>query len=126
MVLAQVLDMAGNTSACAEKSVQHSGKHGAGGKYLRVRGEEYKLFSDAAAKKEIPPRARRRELAPRASVGVDGNTSACAEKRELALQKKLRSGKYLRVRGEERPSTRRFATRMEIPPRARRRVVALV
>ena len=70
---------------------------------------------------EIPPRARRRDLWRGSTVGRDGNTSACAEKRLVFAGTKTHRGKYLRVRGEEASSTPPKTATTEIPPRARRR-----
>ena len=72
---------------------------------------------------EIRPRARRRVRSTVARVAFIGNTSACAEKSTQLACRIQSVGKYLRVRGEE--VTRRRTTRvsLEIPPRARRRVI---
>ena len=111
----------GNTSACAEKrwcGTPHAGQYW---KYLRVRGEEAMPRCSTWLASEIPPRARRREDTLLAEVVDDGNTSACAEKRHRAVRRACRTGKYLRVRGEEWCATTLGRRRSEIPPRARRR-----
>ena len=111
----------GNTSACAEKSVNESGPNAFAGKYLRVRGEEGIALSDKRSRVEIPPRARRRVAESLADAGVLGNTSACAEKSVLAGEGLHELGKYLRVRGEESYPSSIRSMLPEIPPRARRR-----
>ena len=50
-----------------------------------------------------------------------GNTSACAEKRENSPDEPTGYRKYLRVCGEEWLIFARRQSRMEIPPRVRRR-----
>ena len=113
----------GNTSACAEKSHDwHSGHH-RWSKYLRVRGEEPLKMITFELLWEIPPRARRRGNSDSYGCWRCGNTSACAEKSQLLRCKLQRRRKYLRVRGEESRGMRRRSAMMEIPPRARRRVL---
>ena len=50
----------GNTSACAEKSVQYPYSVSVNRKYLRMRGEEFTPLPFRIFAKEIPPHARRR------------------------------------------------------------------
>ncbi len=71
----------GNTSACAEKSYDVMSMINLIGKYLRVRGEERWGATPPLVAEEIPPRARRRDIAEEQNVQETGNTSACAEKR---------------------------------------------
>ena len=71
------------------------------GKYLRVRGEEPRRYPIEFAPREIPPRARRRDVSSLSALYTPGNTSACAEKSDLRGRVIGRPGKYLRVRGEE-------------------------
>ena len=112
---------AGNTSACAEKREYYQEQGGEFRKYLRVRGEEQTHPEVFSASKEIPPRARRRDLHVIGVVLGEGNTSACAEKRDGEIRFFEAQRKYLRVRGEE-PTYLGFVTdNPEIPPRARRR-----
>ena len=110
---------AGNTSACAEKSLEVGAGNRLSWKYLRVCGEESASQSRQYAATEIPPRLRTMsmtvfsgdsEIPPRVRrrVGMEasarhypGNTSACAEKRLRRLTSWCVTGKYLRVCGEE-------------------------
>ena len=69
---------------------------------------------------ELPPRARRiLQRAGQVSVG-GGTTSACAENTELAGPVKDFAGNYLRVRGEYIAYAKAYASKPELPPRARR------
>ena len=54
---------------------------------------------------------------------LEGNTSACAEKRYCSKLDAFRPWKYLRVRGEEGVIEEDAQILQEIPPRARRRVL---
>ena len=113
----------GNTSACAEKRRCPSSSRRWPWKYLRVRGEEATMVPSGAVLKEIPPRARRREVHAAQVRGTQGNTSACAEKSRLHRLTHPRDGKYLRVRGEEETEPHGLEPNTEIPPRARRRAI---
>ena len=115
--------MIGNTSACAEKSHIPGNRYVLSEKYLRVRGEERSEPCKLALYKEIPPRARRRAGGMGGSALPSGNTSACAEKRSWARSPPAFLRKYLRVRGEEGYLQELEAADVEIPPRARRRVI---
>ena len=115
-------------------------------KYLRVCGEERIHCQHDLGGMEIPPRVRRRaicraapgdlpEIPPRVRRRVfmdfavhhfDGNTSACAEKSGFTTDSEPATGKYLRVCGEERFTTRSGEIESEIPPRVRRRVANVV
>ena len=110
-----------NTSACAEKRGFDTLRDSVTRKYLRVRGEEMSEASTVLVSMEIPPRARRRGTRENIRHAGRGNTSACAEKsrcRNLSLRRRR---KYLRVRGEEARACTAEFSRVEIPPRARRR-----
>ena len=76
----------GNTSACAEKRAWSLMAIRAIGKYLRVRGEEPRRYPIEFAPREIPPRARRRDVSSLSALYTPGNTSACAEKRVAHLR----------------------------------------
>ena len=65
--------------------------------------EEIKAF-EKSAKKEIPPRVRRRGAVLRNDALDEGNTSACAEKSIASRKSSAVNGKYLRVCGEESPT----------------------
>ena len=75
----------GNTSACAEKSFACPFLQLRARKYLRVCGEEVFLTRWNKRAREIPPRVRRRVQIKKLRGSAHGNTSACAEKRQLAL-----------------------------------------
>ena len=91
----------GNTSACAEKSVQYPYSVSVNRKYLRMRGEEDSLLLSFSENGEIPPHARRRGRRFVLPLCGAGNTSACAEKRFPCAILLCGFGKYLRMRGEE-------------------------
>ena len=111
----------GNTSACAEKRCPKHQPCWSQWKYLRVRGEEAPARISDTRAAEIPPRARRRADAGTCRCGDGGNTSACAEKRHVPAPRNSQGWKYLRVRGEEARACTAEFSRVEIPPRARRR-----
>ena len=70
---------------------------------------------------ELPPHARRRGAQIAQESGVDGITSACAEKRCLTPPLFTGAGNYLRMRGEESSPERKIVAALELPPHARRR-----
>ena len=91
-----------------------------------MRGEESEPSRPYLIRKEIPPRARRRGV-PLQGLGVGvRNTSACAEKRVARPAGVDRAWKYLRVRGEELFTVPTKILSLEIPPRARRRVLVVI
>ena len=68
--------------------------------YLRVRGEYLSRGVEQLANEELPPRARRIQLATLQPLQHCGTTSACAEN---TLREHAHGGfnrNYLRVRGE--------------------------
>ena len=73
--------MRGITSACAEKSLNARIMHTSFWNYLRMRGEERRIFASSPTRMELPPHARRRGHFRRRPARVPGITSACAEKR---------------------------------------------
>ena len=86
-----------------------------------MRGEEYPDPRPRRCEWEIPPRARRRDSREIRIQELDGNTSACAEKRAVDDLTINYPRKYLRVRGEETFPAMSTGSSREIPPRARRR-----
>ena len=102
LALGLCLSHAGNTPACAGKS-------------LLAR-------SRARRTQEIPPRARGRGPPRSRQPGPQGNTPACAGKSTSTNKRQHCHRKYPRVRGEERWNNRRLHELREIPPRARGRV----
>ena len=69
----------GTTSACAENTPQGSTKPSMIRNYLRVRGEYAIPRRTSSWAVELPPRARRILVIPRAVSSPRGTTSACAE-----------------------------------------------
>ena len=69
---------------------------------------------------ELPPRARRIQLAKWADDEVVGTTSACAENTRVVGCPPGELRNYLRVRGEYVASCRSLVPARELPPRARR------
>ena len=88
--------------------------------YLRVRGEYRTCGACERFCGELPPRARRIHCV-RESIRVKtGTTSACAENtgRYSCWSSRIRN--YLRVRGEYIAYAKAYASKPELPPRARR------
>ena len=112
---------AGNTSACAEKSLWLNQNMNSCMKYLRVCGEETVRSDGRVEMGEIPPRVRRRVFGVGRFIIYRGNTSACAEKSWRGLWLATWIRKYLRVCGEEEEYLTDEAALEEIPPRVRRR-----
>ena len=69
----------GTTSACAENTAWVYASCGIIWNYLRVRGEYSEETLIDAAKRELPPRARRILAGSDTDFDVYGTTSACAE-----------------------------------------------
>ena len=84
-------------------------------------GEERSTGRRSSSVMEIPPRVRRRGSCPQGARNIQGNTSACAEKRPWPQCSRTGPRKYLRVCGEELRPSSFAAVAMEIPPRVRRR-----
>ena len=66
-----------------------------------MRGEELPVAGLISPMMELPPHARRREVANGAILVDLGITSACAEKRVFKQRVDFCDGNYLRMRGEE-------------------------
>ena len=116
----------GTTSACAENTAGRSSNPNQTWNYLRVRGEYCFGKKRGLAHAELPPRARRILNRGFSSMPRRGTTSACAENTGFPRCGGVPIRNYLRVRGEyssSRPTS--FAT-VELPPRARRILIALV
>ena len=112
----------GITSACAEKSTDEMMSPIFAWNYLRMRGEEGDTLTRGLFDRELPPHARRRGEIVINIDGVEGITSACAEKSRPNFSYPRPKRNYLRMRGEE---NRRQITSTyfgELPPHARRRV----
>ena len=90
------------------------------GNYLRVRGEYSEETLIDAAKRELPPRARRILAGSDTDFDVYGTTSACAENTGDDMLLKITQRNYLRVRGEYGFTTQDTTYTLELPPRARR------
>ena len=65
-----------------------------------MRGEYLGENSGGSYTVELPPRARRIHICFAGPLVVGGTTSACAENTGVRPGKILRTGNYLRVRGE--------------------------
>ena len=90
------------------------------GNYLRVRGEYSEETLIDAAKRELPPRARRIPgITPKHNPST-GTTSACAENTWVSWVPGRLSWNYLRVRGEYIVLFTIKTPHGELPPRARR------
>ena len=114
----------GTTSACAENTTPDPLNAKTHGNYLRVRGEYRTCGACERFCGELPPRARRIHCV-RESIRVKtGTTSACAENtgRYSCWSSRIRN--YLRVRGEYPISRNRKGSLSELPPRARRILMA--
>ena len=113
------------TSACAENTLRKSVNSPQRRNYLRVRGEyAFMAFKDLPVL-ELPPRARRIQVKYGAGDTRLGTTSACAENTELMGAETFYTGNYLRVRGEY-PGPKEYTPhRQELPPRARRILLAV-
>ena len=89
-----------------------------------MRGEYWIVVHAWAESSELPPRARRIRKALGVGHDFNGTTSACAENTNPNRQKSRANGNYLRVRGEYAPGPPPVPMRPELPPRARRILVA--
>ena len=85
-----------------------------------MRGEYRTISRTVPPHTELPPRARRIQCNERVHGHHGGTTSACAENTQIRCYQTPTRSNYLRVRGEYPMSYRRFPTRPELPPRARR------
>ena len=83
------------------------------------------LMGILAASRELPPRARRIPRPSRTLPKTSGTTSACAENTRCNLYSVSGNRNYLRVRGEYRTLIQPGARCWELPPRARRILLAL-
>ena len=86
-----------------------------------MRGEESVGAPAGLTPQELPPHARRRELAPCDRRDDEGITSACAEKSLGKYAQARPGGNYLRMRGEEGVELPATGVQGELPPHARRR-----
>ena len=75
---------------------------------------------------ELPPHARRRVGSINIRNSFRGITSACAEKRTAHTLTSKKPRNYLRMRGEEWPSSLFSSQFRELPPHARRRVHSIL
>ena len=90
----------GTTSACAENTGGACERFCGQWNYLRVRGEYRCTLPHSCSIKELPPRARRIQLATLQPLQHCGTTSACAENTIHGSGIKGLRRNYLRVRGE--------------------------
>ena len=85
-----------------------------------MRGEYPFVPPDSILVPELPPRARRIPTRENLIQQNRGTTSACAENTGGCLVLILHDGNYLRVRGEYIAYAKAYASKPELPPRARR------
>ena len=116
----------GITSACAEKRMHSVRLIRLWWNYLRMRGEERRIFPGRSWSKELPPHARRRAGCSAVKPNCLGITSACAEKRAVLSAVFRAPWNYLRMRGEESSWAAISGNSLELPPHARRRGVITV
>ena len=115
----------GTTSACAENTSSAPPALASARNYLRVRGEYAWHLGRGSYPGELPPRARRIPDDFGKGFLFTGTTSACAENtmRCWGLRRQWRN--YLRVRGEYITCWRTATSFGELPPRARRILLAV-
>ena len=89
-----------------------------------MRGEYSNAESKGTTSAELPPRARRILTPTIISAHGGGTTSACAENTQSQLPLRPSPGNYLRVRGEYPGAFRQPRHQRELPPRARRILIA--
>ena len=91
--------------------------------YLRIRGEESRIFPTLYMRRELPPHTRRRAGVPATINPERGTTSAYAEKSDEPGCHWRYARNYLRIRGEEFIHAFGKENTMELPPHTRRRVL---
>ena len=117
----RIIDKIGNTSAYAEKTPFYYLVCAFIKKHLRVRGENVLRRAFPVAVIETPPRTRRKLGVILISTENVRNTSAYAEKTEKKQYNQNAFEKHLRVRGENHRGSCGEVTRLETPPRTRRK-----
>ena len=90
-----------------------------------MRGEYCLLSVNVLGCWELPPRARRILDYSDWEAATVGTTSACAENTESRIAVGLPRWNYLRVRGEYEARGHKHENPRELPPRARRILIAL-
>ena len=90
-----------------------------------MRGEYGSWIVTPAPDMELPPRARRIRHCILRQGDSDRTTSACAENTGRVINVVLDSGNYLRVRGEYIMFFATTPANTELPPRARRILIAV-
>ena len=110
----------GTTSACAENTLITWREDLTAGNYLRVRGEYSGSAGVGGNMEELPPRARRIQVAAGGPSTLLGTTSACAENTLYPRSSNHPGWNYLRVRGEYSSDKSAGLSGLELPPRARR------
>ena len=116
----------GTTSACAENTLEGWPETLSFWNYLRVRGEYNPARSTSQSEMELPPRARRIPNGALCTLKMKGTTSACAENTRWRVTVLLCNRNYLRVRGEYVKSSSSSSLNQELPPRARRILLAVL
>ena len=113
--------LAGNTPACAGKTLGSRPHQTSDREHPRVRGEDSSAAQPSADRTGTPPRARGRPNTPSLGLGDAGNTPACAGKTACFGRWLLMLREHPRVRGEDDPFLVRRSIRSGTPPRARGR-----
>ena len=121
---AVLFECLGTTSACAENTFCRLPPPFFGGNYLRMRGEYFVTLATGVGLWELPPHARRIHVQKRGDFLVCGTTSACAENTVLHHITSFSSRNYLRMRGEYCAQRSQLGYHMELPPHARRILLA--
>ena len=124
MVFSAFCSRFGTTSACAENTTKAKMMKRSKENYLRMRGEYISAMPYFSNAWELPPHARRIHVQKRGDFLVCGTTSACAENTVLHHITSFSSRNYLRMRGEYCAQRSQLGYHMELPPHARRILLA--
>ena len=114
----------GTTSACAENTMAWMLMVYSPRNYLRMRGEYGDWGYGSLTTLELPPHARRIPRNAAITSSHAGTTSACAENTVTRLTSVVVPGNYLRMRGEYLDDCTEFWEAWELPPHARRILLA--
>ena len=109
------------TSACAEQTCSAIRACPAGRDHLRVCGADGSALSSRIKVYGSPPRVRSRPWRVRATAGLFGITSACAEQTHTPLFSKFDTVDHLRVCGADTVSPSHITLPLGSPPRVRSR-----
>ena len=116
----------GTTSAHAENTRHPRRAQRWSRNYLRARGEYARRGTRPRKNTELPPRTRRIHMLDAAEIVALGTTSAHAENTFFAPIDAKKTRNYLRARGEYYRLIIKNYNTMELPPRTRRILPALI